>query len=466
MPEKKPNEKQPNENEDYASKLEKIIDKLGLELEEIIDKKKDEPTQNNSKSEGLKQEESGKIKKSEANSQSSVTVEIKKDNSEIKEGSKKTDYGKVETVIDPIYTPVYLNWKAYKRIVGYGIRYANNDMDQKNWKEVYGILIGTVEEKTLVVITDAIPVCVGERAGVELRPIHYVDLSQIDASVYERSTENEKKDFIIGWFHTHPGYSFFFSDVDAITHLGYQVPNPYAVGIIFDHCEKKKDQLGVAGLRLTDPEIGVISQYKLVELHFDAETEEIQKKIAKVIDKVNKNMENVLKDVNYIEEVLRKKAWAQLQRNFGLNLVPKREIKETEDEGEADEDDNILYVWDPDYLEKKYRIPKFREKIEKDFLSAEKELKLLLKQKDTKKFNSKREKYCKEFKLTLEKPNEWYNRLWEDYSKRVEAIYPLYNYLDTEERKTMENLEERLSEYNKILDILNKKAEFNLKKEN
>ncbi len=461
MPEKKKIVEQPKDSEDYASKLSKIIDTLGLEVEEDTDQKKESISEKNNKIIPPKQEEPSISKVAEGESQSSVTVEIEKSTSVKKEEPKTKDDRKTETVLDPIYTPVYLNWKAYKRIVGYGSRYANDKIDQKNWKEVYGILIGTVEENTLVVVKDAIPVCVGGKTGVELEPIHYVDLSQIDASVYERAIDNEKTEFIIGWWHTHPGFGFFFSNVDAITHLGYQVPNPYAVGIIFDHCEKKNDELGVAGLRLTDPDEGVLSEYKQVELHFDSEIEQIKEKVTKVIDKINKNMEKVLKELKYIEDVLRKKAWAQLQRNFGLSLVPKRELKETENEDEAEEDDTLLYVWDPEYLEKKYRIPKFREKIEKDFREAEKDLKMLLKQKETKKFNLKREKYQKSFKIDLEKPNEWYNRLWEDYSKRIEAIYPLYNYLDTEERKTMENLEERLGEYYKILEKLNERTEFN-----
>ena len=66
-------------------------------------------------------------------------------------------------------------------------------------------------------------------------------MAQIDASVFERSIQDDKTDFIIGWFHTHPGFGFFYSPIDCMTQLGYQIPNPYAVGLIFDHCEKKSD---------------------------------------------------------------------------------------------------------------------------------------------------------------------------------------------------------------------------------
>ncbi|GAH41727.1 unnamed protein product, partial [marine sediment metagenome] len=40
--------------------------------------------------------------------------------------------------VNPSYAPVILSLKAYERIVGYAIRYANNDMNPGNWREVYG----------------------------------------------------------------------------------------------------------------------------------------------------------------------------------------------------------------------------------------------------------------------------------------------------------------------------------------
>ncbi|MFX1379219.1 MAG: hypothetical protein ACFFA4_08990, partial [Promethearchaeota archaeon] len=137
--------------------------------------------------------------------------------------------------IDPFKTPVLLTLKAYKRIVGYAIRYAHEDQNPNKWREVYGILVGSIEDNAKVIVKDAIPMIVGSRAGVQFESKQYVDMSQIDASVFERSIQDAKHDFIIGWFHTHPGFGFFYSPIDCMTQLGYQIPNPYAVGLIFDH---------------------------------------------------------------------------------------------------------------------------------------------------------------------------------------------------------------------------------------
>ena len=61
----------------------------------------------------------------------------------------------------------------------------------------------------------------------------------------------------------------------------------------------------------------------------------------------------------------------------------------------------------------------------------------------------------------LAKPNEWYNKLMNDFSKRIDNIFPFYDYLDTNERKIIEHFEKRSSEYSKTLDILNMKSELN-----
>lgn len=366
--------------------------------------------------------------------------------------------------LDPFKTPVLLTQKAYKRIVGYAIRYASDDINSDKWREVYGFLIGSIENNSKVIVKDAIPMVVGDRAGVRYENKQYVDMAQIDATVFERSIQDDKTDFIIGWFHTHPGFGFFFSPIDCMTQLGYQIPNPYAVGLIFDHCEKKSDShfLGVAGLRLKDPELGISSTYNLIELNYEFEKEEMVEEAEKVIKNVNKNLEKALKEIEYIKEVLRKKALAQLQRNYGLILVPKKEVIVTDDEEVAMENERYLYEWDPDFFKKSYRIPKFREKIENTIVIAYDELDKLSEKNDKEQFEKRKDKLKKKIQNMLKTPNEWYDKLMNDLSNRIEILFPYYSYLDTNERKVIEYLEERSFEYCKILDELNERSELNL----
>jgi len=362
--------------------------------------------------------------------------------------------------IDPYKTPVLLTQKAYERIVGYAIRYANKDQNPEKWREVYGILIGSIENNVEVIVKDAIPMVVGDRAGVKYENKQYVDMAQIDASVFERSIQDDKKDFIIGWFHTHPGFGFFYSPIDCMTQLGYQIPNPYAVGLIFDHDKKESDLhfLGIAGLRLKDPGLGLSSSYDIIELKYELEEKKMIENTENVTKDINKNIDKVLKEINYIDEVLRKKALAQLQRNYGLILVPKEEIIVTDDKEIADEDERYLYEWDPEFFKKSYRIPKFRAKIEEVVANAYDELDSLLEKNEKEKYEIRREKLSKKIQNMLKKPNEWYDKLMDDFSKRIGAIFPYYSYLDTDERKVIEYFEERSSEYFKILDELNNRS--------
>jgi len=371
---------------------------------------------------------------------------------------------KKQKKITPFNTPVLLTLKAYKRIVGYAIRYANDEISESKWREVYGILIGTVENNSKVIVKDAIPMVVGDRAGVSYENKQYVDMAQIDASIFERSVQDDKNDFIIGWFHTHPNFGFFYSPIDCMTQLGYQIPNPFAVGLVFDHSKRKSKNffLGIAGLRLKDPDLGMSSAYDLIELLYEKDQKIMVQKADETIKEVNRNIDSVLKEIKSIDEVLRKKNLAQLQRNYGLILVPKEDIKITDNEVEAEEDERYLYEWDPDFFKKSYRIPKFREKIEKAISEAYDDLDKLEKNIDINKFEARKQKLSKKIQNMLSKPNEWYDELMDEFAKKIEIISPFYEYLDTYERKIIEHFEERSSEYYRILDDLNNRAELNL----
>ena len=367
--------------------------------------------------------------------------------------------------VDPAESPIVISYNAYRRIVGYAMRYGNNDQPQRNWREVYGILIGSIKENKEVIIKDAIPVMVGGRAYVEYKSKHYVDTAQFNTSIYERAIQDNKEDFFVGWWHTHPGIGFIFSPRDIETQLFYQGVNPFAIALVFDHCQKgsKAYYLGVAGIRLKNPDRGMFSTYSnAIKLKFEFPKEKMVKKVDKDVKEINKNSKNALKQIDYIDEVLRKKALAQLQRNFGLIMILKRDIKITDDENEAEEDDYYLYEWDPDISKKIYRIPKFREKIEKELKKCEEILINIRKENHTSNYLKKKEKFRKKIKEMLIKPNEWYQKIMNDFTKKIEIIFPFFDYLDTDERKIIEHFEERSSEYQKILDDLNSRSDFNL----
>ena len=383
------------------------------------------------------------------------------------ESNEDSSFTKRETRIkstDPIKSPAFLSLKAYKRMVGYGTRYASNDLLSREWREVYGILIGSIDKNNMVIIKDAIPMVVGDRAGVKYENKQYVDMAQIDASIYERSIQNKKSDFIIGWWHTHPGYGFFYSNVDNLTQLGYQSVNSHAIGLIFDHCELESRDfyLGVAGLRLSTPERGILSRYRYVELDYELDRELMVKKVEKVRKKIQKNIARVKKDLDYIDDILRKRALAQLQRNFGLILVPRQDVKVTANEEEAIEDERFLYEWDPEFFKKSYRIPKFRSKIENEIKKTEEILRREIEEDNLEKVNHKKAKLQKKLQNKLKRPEEIINRIMVEFTKKLESIFPYFDYLDTDERKKIELFEQRSTDYFRILNHLKSRIEFKI----
>ncbi|MHA1726630.1 MAG: hypothetical protein ACTSXH_17635 [Promethearchaeota archaeon] len=137
--------------------------------------------------------------------------------------------------------PVILSAEAYKTIILYANRYANNSIPQNEWKEVYGVLIGYSDED-FVHIVRAEALTFGHSTDVQLEEKHYVFISNIQEELVQKG----EKYYIIGWFHSHPGFSPFFSIDDLINQLYFQGVNDDAIGLVYDHSllgKKKKEKI-------------------------------------------------------------------------------------------------------------------------------------------------------------------------------------------------------------------------------
>ncbi|MBN2154556.1 MAG: hypothetical protein JW776_00745 [Candidatus Lokiarchaeota archaeon] len=150
---------------------------------------------------------------------------------------------------------VILSAEAYKTIILYSTRYANSSIPKEQWREIYGILIGTSDENS-VIIDRAEPMTYGESTDVELGPEHYGFISEIQDKL---DSEGNNR-YMVGWFHSHPGLGLFYSYVDIINQISFQAPNPDFVGLVFDHTfllDKKKNpnHPGFDIYRLNDPQM-------------------------------------------------------------------------------------------------------------------------------------------------------------------------------------------------------------------
>jgi len=416
------------DKEDYERRLKNILNNLGLSVKKYED------------------EEKAKVKTQDHGDLVEVQTETEKT---LKENLKP----KQDISNDPKLSPVYLSWKAYKRMVGYALRYANNDMEKKEWREVYGVLIGNNEENKRVMIKDSIPIMAGSDIGFELEPIHYVDVSDINTNIFQQSIESNSNDFIVGWWHSHPGFGHFFSEIDIMNQIGYQVPNPFAVGLVFDHCEKNEKFLGVKAMRLMESDKGMETSYDFVELRYYLEQakEEIFDKVNKLTIKINENMPKVLKELEHIENVLVQKTLPQLQKKFSLLLD--EDLEEHEDE-EPQEYIKKSYIWERDSFKNLKGAPKFRGRIEAEIKDCDATLKDLLKKGKNDKYKEKKETFQKRINTILSKPNKMLQQVMDDFGASLKIVYPFFDFLDSAERKSIEHFEEWIYDYFKVLDNL------------
>ncbi|MHA1727580.1 MAG: hypothetical protein ACTSWY_02475 [Promethearchaeota archaeon] len=153
---------------------------------------------------------------------------------------------------------IIVNAEAYKTIILYATRYANALIPRENWKEVYGVLIGYMTDD-VIVVEKAEPMTSGEATDVELSTEHYTFIEEINNELF---SDGEKRNFLVGWFHTHPGLGLFYSFVDIKNQLGFQGPNVHSFGLVFDHTylinqEKHPNHPGFEIYRLNIPEMDI-----------------------------------------------------------------------------------------------------------------------------------------------------------------------------------------------------------------
>lgn len=123
--------------------------------------------------------------------------------------------------------------KVYKTIIAASTRFASQKIPKKEWLEVSGIFIGKNEDDD-VKISEAYPIMhqeYDEEAVIDKYKWDDQDMiitSEIETKAYE------KGEFIVGWWHSHPGFKVMMSHIDIRTTLSYQQNNPLAVALVFN----------------------------------------------------------------------------------------------------------------------------------------------------------------------------------------------------------------------------------------
>jgi len=225
---------------------------------------------------------------------------------------------------------VILNKKVYRTIIASSVRFANSQIPESDWAEVYGILIGHIENGNILV-SEAYPITHTMKKGHILKVSYDSEDYVHSVSFEEESYKHDPPEFIVGWYHSHPGIKLMFSQDDIKNQLFWQQANPYAIGPVFNHVRLikqseisiKKDDAeiplindpGFLIFRLKDPSKGLQSEYVQVPYEFsDAKIDEefieeakyFVKSVTRLFPRENfyeKSKQNLEKELNKLEDI-------------------------------------------------------------------------------------------------------------------------------------------------------------------
>ncbi|MHA1733635.1 MAG: hypothetical protein ACTSU5_16930 [Promethearchaeota archaeon] len=198
---------------------------------------------------------------------------------------------------------------AYRAIIISCTRFANQRIPKDEWREVYGLMIGYTDKKKNVVCTECVPMThtrdIGHILKVQFEEQDYADAVMIEDEAFTR----DPPQFIVGWFHSHPGIKIMFSQDDIKTQLGWQTNNPLALGLVFNPTRlvqqkevayKKgdpdtllEDDPGFEVFRLDDPSGGIKASYH--NIHYEIVTDG-KKKLEKPWKQLLLEAQNLVQD--------------------------------------------------------------------------------------------------------------------------------------------------------------------------
>lgn len=211
--------------------------------------------------EKVKDEEESIKEKVEEGFEKAIEDKEKLEEEKVEEKAKEEEKPKEKPAVKEEKKEVItFQYKALNKILRHGLRFSSPGKPKKEWVECMGFLIGNVSDD-IVEIKDAIPMVHGNIVEVEFGAEHYARADEIN----QRLTDDN---WVVGWYHTHPGHGLFLSRVDKINHSGYQSLNSKAIALVFDPSAFKKGILVEEYMkifRLKNPEFREDSGFVEVE---------------------------------------------------------------------------------------------------------------------------------------------------------------------------------------------------------
>lgn len=129
---------------------------------------------------------------------------------------------------------LYLSESAYRAVIISCTRFANARIPNVEWREVFGLMLGYIK-KNKVVCTECVPMTHIEPENSPIPRVEYQEQDYVQTAIIEDEAAcRDPPQFIIGWYHSHPGFKIMFSSDDIKNQLYWQGVNPKAVALVFN----------------------------------------------------------------------------------------------------------------------------------------------------------------------------------------------------------------------------------------
>jgi tetratricopeptide (TPR) repeat protein len=138
--------------------------------------------------------------------------------------------------------------QVFRDMILFSGRFANPSIQEQEFKEVYGFLIGKIINNETLYIRKLIPMIHGSRTEVYFSEQDYAISEKLMDEIFKANL------FVCGWFHTHPGLDLFLSEVDIYNQLGFQSVFNNAIAMVFDFTKITANFNGFKAFRLENIE--------------------------------------------------------------------------------------------------------------------------------------------------------------------------------------------------------------------
>lgn len=121
--------------------------------------------------------------------------------------------------------------------------------------EVMGLMLGDwVDDYTIKVVdVFAMP---QSGTGVSVEAVDPV----FQAKMMDMLKQTGRPEFLVGWYHSHPGFGCWLSGVDMNTHQSFEALNPRTVAVVIDPIQSVKGKVVIDAFRLIKPELMILRQ--------------------------------------------------------------------------------------------------------------------------------------------------------------------------------------------------------------